>query len=144
MIVRAALIASLAMAAVAQAGTPRTALSLVTQTDLASRDNRSREPFYLQVAQALVADGQVIVPAGSIAVGEIVSKNGEMAVRLLYVSAPAGRMKLAPTSGAAVSVDKRDGLMSATRGRIRPGTPVMAYLAEKPQFGQDPVAVAAR
>jgi hypothetical protein len=135
----------------AMADTPRLPLSLVTQTDLASRDNRAREPFYFQVSQALVASGRVIVPAGSIAVGEIVTvgrsdrfaRKGEMAVRLLYVSAPGGRMKLATAEGNAGLVASR-GLMHPAAGRVRVGTPVMAYLAEQPEGGQAALAVAVR
>lgn len=147
-----AVIAAAFIASAAVAETPRSALSLVTQTDLASRDNRAREPFYFQVAQSFVSDGRVIVPAGSIAVGEIVTvdrsgrfaRKGEMAVRLLYVSAPAGRMKLAAADGELVKVDRRDGLMHSTQGRIRVGTPVSAYLSETPKFGQVTFEVAAR
>lgn len=136
----------------ALAEVPRSALSLVTQTDLASRDNRAREPFYFQVAQPLIASGRVIVPTGSIAVGEIVTvgrsgrfaRKGEMAVRLLYVSAPAGRMNLSAADGALVKVDRRDGLLHSTQGRIRTGTPVTAYLSETPKFGQVTFEVAAR
>lgn len=139
-------------AAIAEA--PRLELSLLTQTDLAVRDNRAREPFYLQVAKPLVADGRVIIPAGAIAVGEIVAvsrsdrfaREGEMAVRLLYVSAPAGPMKLKATNdGAAmVKIGSRDGLMHPARARLQAGTPVTAYLADTLPGGQATLAVASR
>lgn len=133
---------------------PPMELSLLTQTDLAVRDNRAREPFYFQVAKPLVDKGRVIVPAGAIAVGEIVAvrrsdhfaREGEMAVRLLYVSAPAGPIKLMPASNnaALVKVGLRDGLMHPASARLRVGTPVTAYLADTLGGGQAILAVASR
>ena len=138
----------------ALAQSPRLELSLLTQTDLAVRDNREREPFYFQVAKPLVANGRVIVPAGAIAVGEIVAvsrsdhfaREGEMAVRLLYVSAPAGPIKLTPASGdaALVVVSSRDGLMHPAGARLHVGTPVTAYLTETPTGGQAMLSMASR
>jgi len=138
----------------ALAQSPRLELSLLTQTDLAVRDNRAREPFYFQVAKPLVANGRVIVPAGAIAVGEIVAvsrsdrfaQEGEMAVRLLYVSAPAGPMKLTAASNRAalVRIGSRDGLMHPASARLQVGTPVTAYLADTLPGGQAMLAVASR
>jgi len=138
----------------ALAESPRLELSLLTQTDLAVRDNRAREPFYLKVAKPLVADGRVIVPAGAIAVGEIVAvsrsdrfgREGEMAVRLLYVSAPAGPIKLMPVSDTAAwfNVGSRDRLMHPAGARLQVGTRVTAYLADALVGGQAALAVASR
>ena len=84
-------------------GTP---LRLTTRTELSTKDNHPGDRFYLEVAEPLVYRGQVVVPAGSLAVGEVSraerngmwGKRGEMGVRLLYVQTPSGPVRLSGKS----------------------------------------------
>ncbi len=127
---------------------------LVTRTDLSTRDNRSGDRFYLEVAENVSAKGQVIIPVGSVATGEIIhsernghfGKSGKIGVRVLYIDTPTMRIPLTgnsagrgksgtvPTVAAIAAFGLIGGLVHGTSGRIRAGTPVQAYLADDLKF----------
>ena len=132
-------------------GTP---LRLTTRTDLSSRDNRVGDRFSLEVAEPLVYRGQVVVPAGSPAVGEVMrierngaaGKRGRMAVRLLSVQTPSGPIRL---SGKAERAGTGQGLLAiggaaviawpmifihGTSARLPADSWVTAYLADDLRF----------
>jgi hypothetical protein len=135
-----------------QSGYP---VMLMTRTELSTRDNRAGERFYLEVAENVVAKGQVIIPVGSIAVGEIVSsernghvgKSGKMAVRVLYIDTPTSHIPLSgqrsskgksgtwPVIGTAMFVSILGSFfIHGTSAKIRAGTPLQAYLADDLRF----------
>lgn len=139
-------------------GTP---LRLATRTELSSRDNHAGDRFYLEVAEPLVYRGQVVVPVGSLAVGEVMraehngslGKRGEMAVRLLYVQTPSGPVRL---SGRTDRAGKGQRLLAiggaaviawpmifihGTSARLPAETAVTAFLADDLRF---PVAGASQ
>lgn len=132
-------------------GTP---LRLMTRTELSSRDAHPGDRFYLEVAEPLVYRDQVVVPAGSTAVGEVarverngaLGKRGEMGVRLLYVQTPSGPIRL---SGKTEGIGKGQQLLAiggaavigwpmifihGTSARLRADTPITAYLADDLRF----------
>jgi hypothetical protein len=82
-----------------QAGYP---VMLITCTELSTRDNRAGDRFFLDVAENISAKGQVVIPAGSVAVGEVIrsernghwGKSGKMDVRVLFIDIPSGRIPL--------------------------------------------------
>ena len=113
------------------------AVSLVSRSDLMMRDNRTREPYYFEVAAPVIVDGRILAPKGSIAVGEIVAiagkgsvaNKGDLAVRLLFLSAPSGAIRLMATS--------RDGLLHGDGTWLRSGTMVTARIAQDIAFRGD-------
>jgi hypothetical protein len=80
-------------------GTP---VILKTRTQISTRDNKPGDRIYLEVAEALTYQGQVVLPIGAQAVAEVVradrnghfGRKGKVGVRLLYVDAPGGRVRL--------------------------------------------------
>lgn len=135
-----------------------TALQLKTRTELNTKDNHPGDRFYLEVAEPLVYRGQVVVPAGSIAVGEVMraernghfGKRGQLDIRIDYVETPSGPIRL---SGRAARQGTGQGLLSiggalfiswpmifihGTSGRLPAETPVTAYLADDLRFNVQP------
>ncbi len=139
-------------------GTP---LRLSTRTELSTRSNRAGDRFYLTVTDPLMYRGQVVVPAGSLAVGEIMrversaaaGKRGEMAVNLLYVQTPSGPVRLTGRTerkgtgqevlaiGGATFVAWPMIFIHGTSARLPAYTVVTAYLADDLRF---PVAAESR
>lgn len=129
-------------------------VSLITRTELNTKDNRAGDRFYLEVAEPVRARGQVIIPAGAIAVGEVVrsernghfGKSGKIDTRILYIDTNERRFALTGQSNrtgkggtvgtvAAVLVfGVFGGLVHGTSGYVKAGTPVMAYTGEDIQF----------
>ena len=132
-------------------GTP---LRLMTRTEVSSRDAHPGDRLYLTVAEPLVYRDQVVVPAGSTAVGEVarverngaMGKRGEMGVRLLYVQTPSGPIRL---SGKTEGIGKGQQLLAiggaaviawpmifihGTSARLPADTPITAYLADDLRF----------
>ncbi len=80
-----------------------TELRLTTRTELNTKVNHPGDRFYLEVAEPLIYRGQVVVPVGAVAVGEVMraerngyfGKKGQLEVRLLYVQTPSGPVRLA-------------------------------------------------
>lgn len=132
-------------------GTP---LRLITQTELSTRENRAGDRFYLQVAEPLVYRGQTVLPAGALAVGEVIrversaaaGKRGEMAVRLLYVQTPGGPVRLSGrvdrvginqqvlAIGGATFVAWPMIFIHGTSARLPANSMVLAYLADDLRF----------
>ena len=132
-------------------GTP---LRLTTRTELSTRNNRPGERFDLVVSEPLVYRGQVVVPAGAPAVGEVMrierngaaGKRGEMAVRLLYAQTPSGpvqlwgrteragnNQKMLAIGGAAVVAWPMI-FIHGTSARLPADTVITAYLANDLRF----------
>lgn len=133
-------------------GTP---LSLVTRAELSTKVAKSGDRFYLEVAEPLRHHGQVVIPAGAVAVGEVIrsqrnghlGKKGKIDVRLLYVDTPSGPVRLQGraadegVSGTAASIATM-AFVSAiggffihgTSARLPAGTVVQAYLADDLRF----------
>ena len=139
-------------------GTP---LLLATRTELNTKINHPGDRFYLEVAEPLVHRGQVVVPVGSIAVGEVMrsernghfGKRGEIDIRIDYVETPSGPVRL---TGRSARQGRGQGLLSiggalfvswpmmfihGTSGRVPANTRVQAYLADDLRFNlQTPVS----
>ncbi|MEO5866733.1 MAG: hypothetical protein ABIS14_09705 [Sphingomonas sp.] len=132
-------------------GTP---LQLTTRTELNTKDNRAGDRFYLEVAEPLAYRGQVVVPAGSVAVGEVMraehnghfGKKGQLEVRLNYVQTPSGPIRL---SGRTARSGTDQGVLAiggaafiawpmlfihGTSGRLPADTVMTAYLADDLHF----------
>lgn len=136
-------------------GTP---LRLMTRTELSTKDNRSGDRFYLEVAEPLVYRGQVVVPAGSLAVGEVTraerngyfGKRGDMAVHLLYVQTPSGPVRLSGKAdragkdqrvlaiGGAAFVSWPMMFIHGTSARLPADSVITAYLADDLHFALSP------
>ena len=133
-------------------GTP---VALTTRTDLSTKDAKSGDRFYLEVVEPLLYQGQVVIPTGSVAVGEVVrsernghlGKKGKLDVRLLYVDTPNGPVRLSGkaadegVSGTVASVATMalvsvvgGFLIHGTSARLPAGTVVKAYLADDLRF----------
>lgn len=137
-------------------GTP---LELMTRTQVSSKDNKPGDRIYLTVAESLNYRGQVVIPAGSVAVGEVASlqhnghvgKKGKIGIRLLYIQTPYGPVHLTGrandegTSGTIPSVATMFFLSAlggffihGTSAKIPEGTPVHAMLADDLRFTIQP------
>jgi hypothetical protein len=132
-------------------GTP---VKLATRTELNTKDVRTGDRFYLEVAEPIVYRGQIVVPAGAFAVGEVMraerngifGKRGELAVRLNALQTPSGPVRLSGRSG---RKGKQQGVLAiggalviawpmmfihGTSGRLPADTVLTAYLAEDLRF----------
>jgi len=139
-------------------GTP---IQLTTRTELNTKYNHAGDRFYLEVAEPLVYRGQVIVPVGSVAVGEVMraernghfGKKGQLDVRLSYVQTPSGPVRL---SGRVGRSGTGQGILSiggaaliawpmvfihGTSGRLPADTAITAYLADDLMFNARPNVV---
>ncbi len=132
-------------------GTP---LKLTTRTELSTKYNKPGDRVYLEVAEPLSYQGQVILPRGSLAVGEVArvqrnghfGKKGKLGVRLLYVQTPSGPVKIngqatdEGTSGTVVSfatialVSVFGFFVHGTSANIPASTPVNAFLMDELTF----------
>ena len=80
-------------------GTP---VRLMVTRELTSRTVKNGDRFKLRVDEPVFVNGQVVIPVGATAWGEIVSfekngaagKGGKLAARLLYVEMPDGNLPL--------------------------------------------------
>lgn len=134
-------------------------VSLMTRTELTTKENRAGERFNLEVAEAVVLNGNIVIPVGTPAVGEIVrsernghfGKRGEIVVRVLHIETPSMRIPLAGNasdkgvSGTAAMlattllVSPLGVLIHGTSGRIPAGSRVDAYLAGDLRFNVNDV-----
>ena len=133
-----------------RAGTP---VVLRTMTNLTTKGKHLKvgDRFTLEVADPVTLNGQVIIPVGSNAVGEITSvrnkgmwgKSGNIETRLLYVTANDRRIRLSGSvsdkgvkaGGGAIATSAIVFLpagffMTGTSAVIPPGTQVTAILDE--------------
>jgi len=131
-----------------------TALKLVTRTELSTKFNKPGDRVYLEVAEPLAWQGQVVLPRGSLAVGEVArvqrnghfGRKGKLGIRLLYVQSPGGPLKISGQasdegiSGTVVSfatiafVSVLGFLVHGTSAAIPPSSPVDAYLIDQLAF----------
>ncbi|MEG3178280.1 hypothetical protein U1872_18715 [Sphingomonas sp. RB3P16] len=129
-------------------------LQLTTRTELNTKQSNPGDRFYLEVAEPLVYRGQVVVPVGSIAVGEVMraernghfGKRGQIEVRLNYVQTPEGPIRLSGRSsrhgmdqgllsiGGALLVSWPMVFIHGTSGRLPADTAITAYLADDLHF----------
>lgn len=136
-------------------GTP---LQLATRTELNTKDSHAGDRFYLEVAEPLVYRGQVVVPVGSIAVGEVMrsernghfGKRGQLDIRVNYVETPSGPIRVSGRTtrqgngqgvlsiGGALLVSWPMMFIHGTSGRLPAETPVTAYLADDLRFNVQP------
>jgi len=136
-------------------GTP---ITLTTRTELSTKDNKAGDRFYLEVAEPVTFRGQVVIPAGSIAVGEVAraernghfGKKGKLDIRLLYVQTPWGPVRLdghqakegksgTVASIATITLASTLGfLIHGTSATMKFGSTVQAYLAEPLAFTATP------
>ncbi len=140
-----------------------TQIALRTRTQLSTKENKAGDRIYLEVAESLAFRGQVVVPAGSVAVGEVAAmqrnghfgRKGKLNIRLLYIDTPTGPVRLSGqandegTSGTAASVatilfvSPLGFLIHGTSAQLPPDTVVQAYLAEDMRFAlRSPAQVA--
>lgn len=136
-------------------GTP---LTLRSRTQVSTKVSKPGDRLYLDVAESLSYRGQVVVPAGSVAVAEVAAvqrnghfgKKGKLEIRLLYIDTPIGPVRLSGqandegTSGTITSVatilfaSPLGFLVHGTSAQLPPGTLVRAYLADDMQFAVQP------
>ncbi|MEG8044648.1 hypothetical protein QP164_19090 [Sphingomonas sp. LR59] len=136
-------------------GTP---LTLRSRTQVSTKMNAPGDRLYLEVAESLSYRGQVVIPAGSVAVAEVAAvqrnghfgKKGKLEIRLLYIDTPNGPVRLSNqandegTSGTITSVatimfaSVLGFLVHGTSAQLPPGTVVRAYLAEDLRFAVQP------
>ncbi|WP_010162081.1 MULTISPECIES: hypothetical protein [unclassified Sphingomonas] len=131
-----------------------TALHLTTRTELNTKERHAGDRFYLEVAEPLVYRGQVVIPAGAVAVGEVMraernghfGKRGTIDVRLSYVQTPSGPVRISGRTsrngtgqgllsiGGALVVSWPMMFIHGTSGRLPADTPITAYLADDLRF----------
>ncbi|WP_082594500.1 hypothetical protein [Sphingomonas sp. Root710] len=135
---------------VLRSGTP---ISLRTTSELTTKGKHLKvgDRFTLEVGEAVLLNGRVVIPIGSPAVGEVTSirnkgmwgKSGNIETRLLYVTANDRRLRI---SGSVNDKGKKNGggaiatsaivflpagfFMTGTSALIPPGTVVNAILEE--------------
>lgn len=127
-----------------------TEINMRTRTELSSRTNRVGERFELEVTDPVSLNGQVVIPAGSVATGEITrvrrkgmwGRRGILETRLLHVNVgdrqiritgAAGDRGRAGTAGvvAAIAFVPIAGFfVTGTSAVIPPGTATAAYTEE--------------
>lgn len=138
-------------------GTP---LKLRILSQVSSRDSKPGDRVYLEVAESISFRGQVVIPVGAPAFGEVsvmernghFGKKGKIGVRLIQVETPSGPVRLGGAaykeghSGTAASVATIvlvswvGFVIHGTSARVMPGTPVDAFLSEPLSFAWNPSA----
>ena len=131
-----------------------TGLTLLSRTQVSTKDSKAGDRIYFTVAETLSYRGQVVIPAGAVAVGEVarsdrngyLGKKGKIDVNLLYVETPNGPVRLSGgaknegTSGLIPSVvtialvSPLGYFIHGTSAHIPFGTPIKAYLGEDLRF----------
>lgn len=134
-------------------GTP---LSLRTRTQVSTKSNKPGDRIYLEVADALTYRGQVVIPAGAVAIAEVAradrnghfGRKGKLDIQLLNVQTASGPVRLSGnsydegTTGLYTSVatilfvSPLGFLVHGTSAHIPQGSIVQAYLAEPMRFMQ--------
>lgn len=127
-----------------------TEIHMRTRTELSSRSSRVGERFELEVAEPVTLNGQTVIPAGSVAVGEVTrvrkkgmwGRRGILETRLIHVrvgdrqiriSGAAGDRGRAGTAGVVASialVPIAGFFVTGTSAIIPPQTPTIAYTEE--------------
>lgn len=128
-----------------------TAIALRTRTEVNTKQSKPGDRVYLEVAEGLYYRGQVVVPVGAPALGEVVrsernghfGKKGKIEIRLIQVQTPYGPVRLSggtavegrgasllSIGGAVATLGLAPLLIHGTSGYISHGTPVNGYLAD--------------
>lgn len=127
-----------------------TEINMRTRTELSSRTNRVGERFELEVTDPVTLNGQVVIPAGSVAVGEVTrvrrkgmwGRRGILETRLVHVrvgdrqiriTGAAGDRGRAGTAGVVASialVPLAGFFVTGTSAVIAPGTVSVGYTEE--------------
>lgn len=141
-----------------------TQVMLRTRSQVNTREAKLGDRVYLEVAEPITFQGQIVIPAGAPVVGEVATlqrnghfgRKGKVSVRLIEVQTPSGPIRLTGDaydegiSGTAVSigtimlVSPLGFLVHGTSGNIPANSTVKAYLAENMNFRwQNPQGVQA-
>lgn len=127
-----------------------TAVQLRTRTELSSRSARVGERFELEVSDPVTLQGQVVIPSGSLATGEVTrvrnrgmwGRRGILETRLLYVRVGDRQIRLTGQAGdqgrpgtvgvvaAVVLIPVVGFFVTGTSAILPPGTSTVAYLDE--------------
>lgn len=138
-------------------GTP---LLLATDASFSTKHARAGEPVRLLLAAPLTNAGQVIVPAGATAVGEVAEASpnghfgvkGKLGIRLLYLITPNGQVQLTGETrregasgtllsfGTMATVSWLSFLIHGTSASLPSGALLAATLAEPLPFFRDGAA----
>lgn len=139
-----------------------TQLRFTTRTEVNTKRAKPGDRIYLEVAEPLTYQGQVVVPVGSPAIAEVArsqpnghfGRKGKLDIRLLSLQTPHGPVRLSGhasdegKSGAVLSiatftlVSPLGFLIRGTSGRLPFGSVVEGYLAEPLAFYRQPAAPA--
>ena len=129
-----------------------TSLSLRLKEELTTKGKKLRvgQHFNMEVAEPVMVNNQIVIPAGSPAVGEITEvrnkgmwgKSGHLTAQMLYVSVNGRQIRMSGTFddkgvtgtagvvGAAVLIPVAGFFMTGTSARIPLGAPVTGFVAE--------------
>ena len=127
-----------------------TEITMRTRTELTSRSSRVGERFELEVVDPVTLNGQVVIPSGSIAVGEVTRVRGKgmwgrrgiletrlvnvrVGDRQIRISGAAGDRGRAGTAGVVASlvvIPVVGFFVTGTSAVIAPGTTTMGYTEE--------------
>jgi hypothetical protein len=122
----------------------------VTRTELNSQTSRIGERFQLEVTDAVTLNGQVVIPQGAIATGEVTRvqhrgmwgrpgiletrlisvRVGDRNIRLAGAAGDRGRAGTAGVVAAVVVIPVVGFFVTGTSAVIAPRTPTVAYLDE--------------
>lgn len=136
-------------------GTP---LKLRTRTQVSTKSNKPGDRLYLEVAEDLIYRGQVVIPAGAVAIAEVAradrnghfGRKGKLDIQLLNVQTASGPVRISGNSydegttglytsiATMVFVSPLGFLVHGTSAHIPQGAIVQAYLAEPMRFFQKP------
>ncbi|MCG7348216.1 hypothetical protein [Sphingomonas sp. ACRSK] len=147
--VSAPLVAGAQSDAVLRTGTK---VALKTSEELTTKGKKLRvgQHFNMEVAEAVLVNGQVVIPAGATAVGEITEvrnkgmwgKSGHLTAQMLYVSVNGRQIRLTGTFddkgvtgtagvvGAIALVPVAGFLMTGTSAVVPMGAPVTGFIGE--------------
>lgn len=129
-----------------------TKVALKTSEELTTKGKKLRvgQHFNMEVAEAVLVNGQVVIPAGATAVGEITEvrnkgmwgKSGHLTAQMLYVSVNGRQIRLTGTFddkgvtgtagvvGAIALVPVAGFLMTGTSAVVPMGAPVTGFIGE--------------
>ena len=147
--VSAPLVAGAQSDAVLRTGTK---VALKTSEELTTKGKKLRvgQHFNMEVAEAVLVNGQVVIPAGATAVGEITEvrnkgmwgKSGHLTAQMLYVSVNGRQIRLTGTFddkgvtgtagvvGAIALAPVAGFLMTGTSAMVPMGAPVTGFIGE--------------
>jgi hypothetical protein len=145
----APIVAGAADAPVLRVGT-KVPLKLNEELTTKGKKLRVGQHFNLEVSEAVLVNGQVVIPVGAPAVGEITEvrnkgmwgKSGHLTAQVLYVTVNGRQVRLSGTFddkgvtgtagvvGAAVLIPVAGFFMTGTSAKIPMGAPVIGFIAE--------------